>query len=52
MFLFLITHKARAKGEGVSVRKDKEIKFEEIEVPHTLGGAGEDGVQGRGKWKG
>ena len=32
--------------------KDKEMKFEEIEVTHTLGGAGEGGVQGRGKWRG
>ena len=32
--------------------KDKVIKFEEIEVSHTLGGSGEGGVQGRGKWRG
>ena len=32
--------------------KDKEIRFEEIETSHTLGGTGEDRVQGRGKWRG
>ena len=32
--------------------KDKELKLEEIEAPHTLGGAGEGRVQGRGKWRG
>ena len=32
--------------------RDKEIKFEEIEVSHTLGGTGKGGVQGRGKWRG
>ena len=32
--------------------KDKEIKFEEIETPHTLGGTGEGGDRGRGKWRG
>ncbi len=32
--------------------KDKEIKLEEIEVSHTLGGSGEGLVQGRGKWRG
>jgi hypothetical protein len=32
--------------------KDKEFKFEEIEVSHTLGGVGEGRVQGRGKWRG
>ena len=32
--------------------KDKEIKLEEIETSHTLGGVGEGGVQGRGKWRG
>ena len=29
--------------------KDKELNLEEIEVSHTLGGAGEVRVQGRGK---
>jgi hypothetical protein len=29
--------------------KDKELKFEEIEDPHTLGGAGEGCFQGRGE---
>ena len=28
--------------------KDKELKLEEIEVSHTLGGSGEGRVQGRG----
>ena len=32
--------------------KDKELKLEEIEASHTLGGAGEGRVQGRGKWRG
>jgi hypothetical protein len=27
--------------EGVGVMKDKELKLEEIEVSHTLGGVGE-----------
>ena len=31
---------------------DDKKKFEEIEVSHTLGGSGEGGVQGRGKWRG
>jgi hypothetical protein len=32
--------------------KDKKPKLEEIEASHTLGGAGEGRVQGRGKWRG
>jgi hypothetical protein len=32
--------------------KDKEVNLEEIESSHTLGGVGEGGVQGRGKWRG
>jgi hypothetical protein len=32
--------------------KDKELKLEEIVASHTLGGAGEGRVQGRGKWRG
>ncbi len=32
--------------------KDKEQKLEELESSHTLGGAGEGRVQGRGKWRG
>jgi hypothetical protein len=31
--------------------KGKELKLEEIEAPHTLAGAGEGRVQGRGKWR-
>jgi hypothetical protein len=31
--------------------KDKELKLEEIEVSHTLSGAGEGSVQGRGMWR-
>jgi hypothetical protein len=31
--------------------KDKELKVEEIEASHTLGGALEGRVQGRGKWR-
>ena len=34
-----------SKVDGVGVMKDKEIKFEEIETSHTLGGEGE----GRGE---
>ncbi len=41
------------KGEetekGVGFMKDKELKLEETETPHTLGGAGEGHVQGRAK---
>jgi hypothetical protein len=39
--VFTITDKAKLLGEeakGVGVLKDEEIKFEEIEVSHTLGG--------------
>jgi len=32
--------------------KDEELKLEEIEVFHTLGGAGKGLVQGRGRWRG
>ena len=32
--------------------KDKERNLDEIETSHTLGGAGDGGVQGRGKWRG
>ena len=32
--------------------KDKEVKHEEIEASHTLGGVKEGHVQGRGKWRG
>jgi len=32
--------------------KDKQLKLEEIEASHTLGGSGEGRVQGRGKWRG
>jgi hypothetical protein len=34
---------------GVGFMKDEEIKFEEIEDCHQLGGVGEGRVQGRGK---
>jgi hypothetical protein len=40
--LFIITEKARdreRKRGGVGVMKDKELKLEEVNVPHTLGGA-------------
>ena len=36
------------RRSGVGVTKDKELKLEEIEAPHRLGGAGEGRVQGRG----
>ena len=37
------------KVGGVSVMKHKELKLEEIEGSHTLGGEGEGRVQGRVK---
>jgi hypothetical protein len=39
------------KVEGVGVMKDKELKLEEIEASHTLGGAGEVS-RGRGERRG
>ena len=39
--LFIMTDKAKLVGEevkGVGVMKDEELKFEEIEGSHTLGG--------------
>ncbi len=39
--VFIITDKAKLVGEevkGVGVMKDEEVKLEEIEVSHTLGG--------------
>ena len=39
--MFIITDKAKLVGEkvkGVGVMKDEELKLEEIEVSHTLGG--------------
>ena len=39
--VFIITDTSNLAGEGVKgvgVRKDKELKIEEIEVSHTLGG--------------
>ena len=32
--------------------KDKELKVDEIESSHTLGGVGTGRVQGRGTWRG
>ena len=32
--------------------KNEDLKFEEIETLHTLGGTGERHVKGRGKWRG
>ena len=32
--MFIITEKERVRG----VMKDKELKFEEVKAPHTLGG--------------
>jgi hypothetical protein len=40
--VFIITEKAKLVGEeskGVSVMKEEELKFEEIEDSHTLGGS-------------
>jgi hypothetical protein len=39
--VFIITDKAKLVGEeakGVGVMKDEELKIEEIEASHTLGG--------------
>jgi hypothetical protein len=39
--VFIITDKVKVVGEevkGVGVMKDEELKLEEIEVSHTLGG--------------
>ena len=41
MYVFIITDKAKLVGEevkGVGVMKDEELKLEEIETSHTLGG--------------
>ena len=38
--MFIVTEKVRArerKWDGVGVMKDKELKFEEVKAPHTLG---------------
>ncbi len=40
-YVFIITDKTKVVGEeakSVGVMKDEELKFEEIEVSHTLGG--------------
>ncbi len=41
---FIMKDKSRTKGgrkaQGVSVMKDKEVKIEETESSHTLGGGG------------
>ena len=39
------------KVEGVGVVKDKEVKCEEMEASHTLGGTEGGRVQWRGKWR-
>ena len=42
-FQFIITDKSktrRGRREGVDVMKEKELKLEEIEDSHTLGGVG------------
>ena len=39
--VFIITDKAkvsRGGGKGIGVRKDEELKVDEIEVSHTIGG--------------
>ena len=39
--VFIVTDKSKLVGEetkGVGVMKDEELKLEEIEVSHTLGG--------------
>jgi hypothetical protein len=41
MGVFIITDKTKASrggGKGVGVMKDEELKLEEIEASHTLGG--------------
>jgi len=53
--LFIIVDKARARREdvkGVGVVRDKELKLEDDEASHTLGGTGEEGSLRRGKWRG
>jgi len=38
---FIITEKGRVRErrcEGVGVMKDKELKLEDVDAPHTLGG--------------
>ena len=40
-----------SKVEGVGVMKDEELKFEEVESSHTLGGAGEV-TRGEGRGEG
>ena len=58
LFSMIITVKAMSKGdEGIRFRcyarlEDKEVKLEEIETSHTLGGSGKGRVQGRGKLRG
>jgi len=45
--LFIIADKAKARREdvkGVGVVRDKELKPEDDEASHTLGGTGEEGV--------
>ena len=40
--LFIIKEKAKARErrwDGVGVMKDKKLKLEDVEDPHTLGGA-------------
>ena len=42
--MFILADKARARGEdvkGVGVVRDKELKLEDGEASHTLGGARE-----------
>ncbi len=41
VYVFIITDKAKVVGEetrGVGVMKDEDLKIEEIEASHTLGG--------------
>ncbi len=35
----------RGKREKVTVMRDKQLKLAEVEALHTLGGAGEGGIQ-------
>ena len=41
MFYYKPRTKGEGRSEGVGVMKDEEIKLEEIEDSHTLGGSGE-----------
>ena len=52
--LCIIADKARARRKdvkGVGVVRDKEVKLEDVEASHTLGGKGGKGVPKERKWR-